>query len=160
VNINIKNCLFKLLKTGVDMSSLQKKLAAQILKVGESRVWLDPSKQKDIEAAITKADVRKLIQKGYIKALPEKLHKPKERKRKRGPGSKKGAKGAILPEKRKWIQIVRPLREMLKELRDSGQIDNQAYRRLYKLVKGGMFRSRSHLRIYLEQRDLLKKGGK
>jgi large subunit ribosomal protein L19e len=143
------------------MSSLQKKLAAQILKVGKSRVWLDPSKQKDIEAAITKADVRKLIKKGYIKALPEKLHKPKERKKKkRGPGSRKGAKGAILPEKRRWIRTVRPLREMLKELRDSGQIDRPTYRRLYKLVKGGMFRSRSHLRIYLEQHDLLKKGGK
>ena len=140
------------------MPSLQKKLAAKILKVGESRVWLDPSKQKDIEAAITKADVRKLIQKGYIKALPEKLHRPKERKKKkRGPGSRKGAKGAILPAKRRWIQTVRPLREMLKELRDSGQIDRQTYRRLYKLVKGGMFRSRSHLRIYLEQHDLLKK---
>ncbi|MEM5853282.1 MAG: 50S ribosomal protein L19e [Candidatus Aenigmatarchaeota archaeon] len=140
------------------MSNLQKKLAAQVLKVGESRIWLDPSKQKDIEAAITKADVRKLIQKGYIKVLPEKIHKPREkRKKKRGPGSKKGAKGAILPEKRKWISTVRALREMLKDLRDSGKIDRPTYRRLYKLVKGGMFTSRSHLKIYLEQHDLLKK---
>lgn len=129
-----------------------------MLKVGESRIWLDPSKQKDIEAAITKADVRKLIQKGYIKVLPEKIHKPREkRKKKRGPGSKKGAKGAILPEKRKWISTVRALREMLKDLRDSGKIDRPTYRRLYKLVKGGMFTSRSHLKIYLEQHDLLKK---
>jgi hypothetical protein len=28
------------------------------------------------------------------------------------------------------------------------------------LVKGGMFRSRSHLKIYLEQHGLLKKGEK
>jgi large subunit ribosomal protein L19e len=140
------------------MSSLQKNLAAKILKVGKSRVWLDPSKQKEIEAAITKADVRKLIQKGYIKALPEKLHKPRERKKKkRGPGSKKGAKGAILPGKRRWIQTVRPLREMLKELRDSGKIERSTYKMLYKLVKGGMFRSRSHLKTYLEQHHLLKK---
>lgn len=140
------------------MPSLQKKLAAQILKVGESRIWLDPSKQKDIEAAITKADIRKLIQKGYIKALPEKLHKPKERRKKRkGPGSRKGAKGAILSAKRRWILTVRPLRKMLKELRDSGQIDKQTYKKLYKLVKGGMFRSRAHLKIYLEQHGLLKK---
>ena len=138
--------------------NLQKKLAAQILKVGESRIWLDPSKQKDIEAAITKADVRKLIQKGYIKVLPEKIRKPRERRKKRkGPGSRKGARGAVLPSKRKWISTVRPLREMLKELRDSGKIDRPTYRRLYKLVKGGMFKSRSHLKIYLEQHDLLKK---
>lgn len=140
------------------MTNLQKRMAAKILKVGVSRVWLDPTKQKEIESAITKADIRRLIQKGYIKALPEKLHKPRERKKKRrGPGSKKGAKGAIMPKKRRWISTVRPLREMLKELRDSGKIDKPTYRMLYRLVKGGMFRSRSHLRIYLEQHDLLKK---
>lgn len=140
------------------MSSVQKKLAAQILKVGESRIWLDPTKQKDIEAAITKADVRRLIKKGYIKALPEKLHRPREeKKRKRGHGSRKGAKGAMMPSKRKWILTVRPLREMLKELRDSGKIDKPTYHTLYKLVKGGMFRSRSHLRTYLEQHELIKK---
>ncbi|MEM5870115.1 MAG: 50S ribosomal protein L19e [Candidatus Aenigmatarchaeota archaeon] len=140
------------------MSNLQKKLAAQILKVGMSRIWLDPSKQKEIESAITKADIRKLIQKGYIKVLPEKVPKPREKKRKRkGPGSRKGAKGAIMPEKRRWISTVRPLRKMLKELRDQGKIDRPTYRMLYRLVKGGMFRSRSHLRIYLEQHDLIKK---
>jgi large subunit ribosomal protein L19e len=140
------------------MSSLQKRLAAKILKVGESRVWLDPTKAKDIEGAITKIDIRKLIKKGYIKTLPEKLHKPRERRKKRQKaGSRKGAKGAIVAGKRRWVSVVRPLREMLKELRDSGQIDRPTYRKLYSLVKGGMFRSRSHLKIYLEQHDLIKK---
>ncbi|MEM5836748.1 MAG: 50S ribosomal protein L19e [Candidatus Aenigmatarchaeota archaeon] len=140
------------------MSSVQKRLAAEILKVGESRIWLDPTKKKEIDAAITKADIRKLIQKGYIKVLPEKLRKPKEKeKRKKGPGRRKGAKGAFLSAKRRWILTVRPLREMLKELRDSGQIDRPTYRKLYKMVKGGMFRSRAHLKIYLEQHGFLKK---
>jgi large subunit ribosomal protein L19e len=138
--------------------SLQKRLAARILKVGESKVWLDPTKAKDVEAAITKIDIRKLIKKGYIKALPGKLHRPKERKkRKKGMGSRKGRKHAIVSRKRKWISVVRPLRAMLKELKDSNQIDKQTYGMLYSLVKGGMFRSRSHLKIYLEQHDLLKK---
>ncbi|MHA1743841.1 MAG: 50S ribosomal protein L19e [Candidatus Heimdallarchaeota archaeon] len=140
------------------MSSLQKKLAAKILKVGESRVWLDPKKTKDISAAITKADIRKLIKKGAIKALPEKIRKPKEKKkRRRGPGKRKGSKFAKVTAKRRWINTVRPLRRMLKELRDSGQIDRRTYRKLYLLVKGGMFRSRSHLKIYLEQHGILKK---
>lgn len=140
------------------MTSLQKRLAAKILKVGESKVWLNPTKIKDIEAAITKIDVRKLIKKGYIKALAGKVKKPKEeRKRRRGPGRKKGSKHAVLTAKERWISVVRPLREMLKELRASNQIDKATYRKLYLLVKGGMFRSRSHLRIYLEQRGILKK---
>jgi len=140
------------------MSSLQKKLAARILKVGESKVWLDPTKAKDIEAAITKIDIRKLIKKDMIKVLPEKIRKPREKtKRRKGAGRRKGSKGAIITEKRRWISTVRPLRRMLKELRSTNQIDKQTYRRLYLLVKGGMFRSRSHLKIYLEQHDLLKK---
>jgi large subunit ribosomal protein L19e len=138
--------------------SLQKKLAAKILKVGESRVWLDPKQNKDIEAAITSADIRKMILKGYVKALPEKLHRPRERtKSKKGPGRRKGARYSIVSAKEKWMSTVRPLRRMLKELKDSKQIDNRTYRRLYLLVKGGMFRSRSHLRIYMEQHDLIKK---
>jgi len=140
------------------MSSLQKKLAARILKVGESRVWLDSSKTKDIEAAITKIDIRKLIKQGTIKALPEKLHKPREKKKRRkGPGRKKGSMFAKVTAKERWISTVRPLRKMLKELRQTGQIDKPTYRKLYLLVKGGMFRSRSHLKIYLEQHGLLKK---
>jgi large subunit ribosomal protein L19e len=140
------------------MSNLQKKLAAKILKVGQSKVWLDPSKTKDIEAAITKIDVRKLISQGAIKTLPEKLHRPIEKsKRKKGPGRKKGSMFAKLTGKKRWMSTVRPLRKMLKELRASEQIDKRTYRKLYLLVKGGMFRSRSHLRIYLEQHGMLKK---
>jgi large subunit ribosomal protein L19e len=140
------------------MSSLQKKLAARILKVGESKVWLNPASTKDIEAAITKIDIRRLIKKGMIKALPGKVRRPREKaKRKKGPGRRKGAKGAIVTSKQRWISTVRPLRRMLKELRATEQIDKKTYRRIYLLVKGGMFRSRSHLKIYLEQHDLLKK---
>lgn len=140
------------------MTSLQKKLAARILKVGESKVWLDPTKAKDIEGAITKIDIRKLVKKGYIKSLHEKVKKPKEKRgRRRGAGSRKGSKYAKLPAKRRWISTVRPLRRMLKELRDKGEIDRVTYRKLYLLVKGGTFRSRSHLRIYLEQHGIIKK---
>jgi large subunit ribosomal protein L19e len=140
------------------MASLQKKLAAKILKVGESRIWLNPAKQKDVNAAITRIDIKKLIKKGEIKVTREKISRPKilGRKRRRA-GSKKGAKHSIVTAKRKWIQTVRPLRKSLRELKDSQHIDNATYKQMRKLIKGGMFRSRSHLKIYLEQRGMLKK---
>lgn len=139
------------------MTSFQKKLAAKVLKVGVSRVWMDPAKMKDAENAITRTDIRKLIGKGSIKALPEKLHIKKEKRRKKGIGSRKGRKFAIVPQKRRWIRVVRPLRRMLSELKDSQQIENTTYKKMRSLVKGGMFRSKHHLRIYLEQHDLIKK---
>ncbi len=137
--------------------TLQRRLAAKILKVGKSKIWIDSARIKDAQTAITRIDVKKLINQGVIKKIPGKVKMPKEKKkRKRGPGSRKGSKHARLPKKRRWINTVRPLRRMLKELKESGQIDNRTYRKLYMLVKGGQFRNRSHLRIYLKQRGILK----
>ena len=39
----------------------QRRLAAEILKVGEGRVWIDPNRMEDVEAAITRDEIRKLI---------------------------------------------------------------------------------------------------
>lgn len=138
------------------MGNLQKKLAAKIMKIGQSRVWLNPEKIADIEKAITKWDIRKLIKKGDIKELPAKIRiSGKIKKRRKGPGRRKGKKYSIVPKKRKWISTVRPQRKMLKELKESGKLDNFNYRKLYRLVKGGMFRSRAHLRLYIEQNNML-----
>ena len=139
------------------MTSFQKKIAAKILKVGETKVWLDPTKVKDIEAAITKADIRRMIQKGAIKVLKEKIERPRKEKRRKKTGRRKGKKYSVVTKKMRWISTVRPLRRMLKELKAKGQIDNKTYKNLYLLVKGGVFRNRSHLKIYLEQHGLLKK---
>ena len=46
----------------------QKRIAAQVLKVGINKVWLDPERIDDIKEAITKADIRSLIKSGVIKA--------------------------------------------------------------------------------------------
>ena len=138
------------------MHSIQKKLAAKIFKVGISRVWLDPTKKEEISKAITKADVRRLIKKGYIKKKPEKEKVKKKVKKRKGPGRRKGKATARLPKKRRWINTVRPLRRMAKELKDQGKIDNKTYRTIRRLIKGGMFRSRSHLKFYLEQHGLIK----
>ena len=138
------------------MVSFQKKIAAKILKVGVSRVWIDPSKIEDVRKAVTKADIRKLIRKGVIKALPPKKKRRKEKKRRKGPGSRKGKLYSRSPKKREWINTVRPLRRYLKELKEKGLIDQKTYKHIYKLVKGGMFRSRAHLRIYLEQHGMLR----
>ncbi len=133
-----------------------RRLAARVLGVGESRVWFDPSKKEEIEKAVTKADVRRLVLKGYVRALPERRRVRERERRRRGPGKKKGSKYVRVSRKERWINTVRPLREMLRELKEEGMLDGRTYRKLYRLVKGGMFRSRAHLRIYLEQHNLLK----
>jgi large subunit ribosomal protein L19e len=137
--------------------SLQKRLAASILKVGQSRIVMDPEHLEDIKNAITRSDIKKMISHGYIKVKPTKIKKPElyPKKRRKGPGSRKGARGTRVTKKRLWINTIRPLRRMLRELRDKKVIDPTTYRKTYNLIKSGAFRSRSHLKLYLKQKGVL-----
>jgi large subunit ribosomal protein L19e len=44
----------------------QKRIAAQVMKVGEGRVWIDPEASEDVAEAITREDIRGLIKEGTI----------------------------------------------------------------------------------------------
>ncbi len=135
--------------------SLQRKLAARILRVGKTKVWIDPTHISDVKNAITGFDIRKMISQGYIKALKEKVKFPKKIKRsKRSPGRTRGKAGAVYNKKRRWINTVRPLREMLKKLKAERKIDQATYKHTYMLIKGGAFRSRAHLKLHLEQKGV------
>ncbi len=111
----------------------QKRMAAEILKCGHTRVWIDPNRIEDVADAITRADIRTAIESGTIRAKPEKgisrgraryMAAQKAKGRRRGQGSRKGTAGARTPRKRRWIQTIRPIRVELAKLRDEGT-DNQ-----------------------------------
>ena len=48
----------------------QKKMAAQLLKCGVHRIWIDKDYLDDVANAVQKDDVRRLIDEGIIKARP------------------------------------------------------------------------------------------
>ena len=50
----------------------QKRIAADVLKVGSTRVFFDPARVKEIEEAITRGDIRKLLADLAIQAKPKK----------------------------------------------------------------------------------------
>jgi len=129
----------------------KRRLAAKVLGVGIDRIWIDPEYLDDVMDVDTREDIRILYRRGVIKVLPIKGQRHKIRKRKRGPGSRKGKKTAILSKKRLWIMRVRAQRKLLRKLRDSGKISRGDYRKLYRLVKGGMFRSKAHLIDYIKK---------
>lgn len=135
--------------------SMQKRLASELLKCGVSRVRFDPERLEDIEDAITREDVRRLIEDGVIYKLQARgvSGAGAEAKRK-GPGSRKGGKYSILPRKRRWIMRVRAQRRYIAGLRDRGVIDAKIYRRLYRLVKAGVFKSVAAVEEYIEVNKL------
>ncbi|MBU2560335.1 50S ribosomal protein L19e [archaeon] len=144
--------------------STKRRMAASILKVGKGRVWLDPEESEDIDEAVTRADIRGLINDKVIQAKPvigtsrgranfKKAQKAKGRRS--GHGSRKGAKGARFPKKRRWITTIRPLRKMLLELREEKKIDSATHRKLYGMAKGGIFKSKAHLNMYLLEKKFI-----
>ena len=140
-----------------------KRLAAQVLGVGESRIWIDPDKIERASMAISREDIRRLIHDGVIRKKPipfpsrgriRQRHLAKKRGRRRGYGSRKGPR---YDEKEIWMAKVRLQRKYLKRLRERKLIDRKTYRLLYRLSKGGTFRSLAHMKMYIEEHDLLRK---
>ena len=139
--------------------SAQKRLASDVLDVGKNKIWLDPDRQGDIAEAITREDIRELVDEGAIRAEEPKGNsrgQARERQQKRsyghqsGPGSRKGKAGARQNEKDDWTSKIRAQRKRLRELRDDGEIDRSTYRDLYDKAGGGEFDSVADLERYLE----------
>jgi len=138
----------------------QKRLAAKVLDVGKNSIWMDPERQGDIAEAITREDVRELVEQGAIRAEAPSGNsrgRARERQAKRsyghqtGPGSRKGKAGARQNEKQQWESQIRALREKLRELRDEGEIGSSTYRDLYDKAGGGEFDSVADLERYIDE---------
>lgn len=147
-----------------DMSiASQKRIAAQLLKCGVTRVKIRSA--KEVEEALTRNDVRDLIKKGAIekiqkkgttKAYSKQIRAQKKKGRRKYEGSKKGSAGARTYYKGLWMTKVRSLRRVLNEMKDSTQVEKTDYYVLYRKVKGGFFRDKKHLLNYMKDNNMIK----
>ena len=140
--------------------STQKRLASDIIGCGESRVWIDPDAQGEVAEAITREDVREMVEQGLIrekrkKGISRGRARERDDKRKyghqKGQGVRKGKKGARSSDKEEWKSGVRSLRKELRRMKKDGEIDPSEYRELYSKAKGGEFDSVRYLRNYVEE---------
>ncbi|MDD1764510.1 MAG: 50S ribosomal protein L19e [Candidatus Methanomethyliaceae archaeon] len=140
---------------------IQKRLASDVLKIGEGRIWMDPERFEDIGMAITRDDIRALINDGAIKARPElgvsrgrlrHAHKQKRKGLRKGQGTRKGP---IIGDE--WINRIRSIRNLLRLLRTRKIITPAVYRALYLKAKGGAFHDRRQLKAYIEEHNLARR---
>ena len=119
----------------------QRRMAAEILKCGENRVWMNPDRLDEVEDCITRADIRTAIASGLIKAKPKNgtsrartryVAGQKASGKRKGPGSRKGTANARVRDKERWMATIRPIRRLY-----------------YRKAKGGMFKSRRHLKQHM-----------
>ena len=137
----------------------QKRLAADVLGVGKNRVRFDPEAQGEIADAITRDDVRELVEDGVIEAETTQGNsrgRARERNEKRayghrsGHGSRKGTSGGRTDGSEEWQSRIRAQRRTLRELRDDDEITRSQYRELYDMASGGEFDSVGDLRRYVD----------
>lgn len=137
--------------------SKQKSLIARALKVGKKRIRLNPEKSEQLKEAITRADLRSVVgtaikvekKKGVSKSRTRQRKEQQKKGRRKGPGSKKGAKYSRIKKKELWMNRVRAQRKLLSELKIREKVTKEAYRKLYRMITGGFFRSRAHLKLYI-----------
>lgn len=139
----------------------QKRMASEIMDIGENRVWIDPDQTDRVEEAITRQDIRNLIEGGAIQKKDEEgtsrgrareNRKQKKRGRRKGQGSRKGEKTARKDSKQEWMEKIRAIRKRLKEMRDEDELSSEEYRKLYDMAKGGFFRDTNHLENHIEEK--------
>ncbi|MFB6180876.1 MAG: 50S ribosomal protein L19e [Candidatus Nanohalobium sp.] len=139
----------------------QKRMAAEVMDVGKNRVWIDPEERERVEEAITRQDIRNLIEgdaiqkkdkKGTSKGRSKQKKKQKKKGLQKGQGSRKGKKTARKSSKQEWMEKIRSIRKRLKEMRDEEEITQDQYRKLYDMSKGGFFRNTKHLENHVESK--------
>lgn len=144
----------------------KKKLAAKIMKTSHTKVRIAPGALEDVQKAITRSDIRGLVAIGKIfetehsersHAGARKRGLQRRKGRRKGKGSKKGSKYSIISRKRQWISRIRVQREFIKQLRDTGLLSIQNYHNLYAKSKGGYFRNKRHIKLYLTEHGLVEK---
>ncbi len=142
---------------------LQKRLAAVIFKGSKKRVRFEPEVLAEIKEGLTKDDIRGMIsrslitikqKKGISRVRAKKKAKQRAKGLRKGHGKRKGSRNARTPDKEIWMNKIRLQRSFLKELYDKKYLTTQVYRDLYKKAKGGFFRSKRHIKLYIDDNNL------
>ena len=131
-----------------------RRMAAEILKVGKSKVVFSEKDRERIAESMTKEDVRQLIKDRIVKkrkdayqskARARKLKEKKKKGRKRGSGKRKGTTKTRVNKKKSWIKNVRAQRKKLKELKKEGQVKEGEYGKIYRRIKGNYFKGKKYV---------------
>jgi large subunit ribosomal protein L19e len=129
-----------------------RRLAADIFNVGRNKVRISPDGLKEAEGALTRSDVRSLIEKGIITRAKKQGRASTGRTGRTGHGRRKGTP---VDAKVIWMQKIRAQRRFLNLLLDSGALKKEARRSLYGKIKSGIFRNKKAMLLYLKDAELL-----
>ena len=111
----------------------KKALIARTLEVGKGRIRFNTGRLPEIKEALTKQDVRDLLQSGAIRV--NEIHGRKAVVRRKSRRKQGSVRKKIKSGKRGYIIITRKLRSYLADLRRKGQVSDEHYIKLRKEIR-------------------------
>jgi|TARA_Y100000031_G_scaffold154224_1_gene201291 large subunit ribosomal protein L19e len=128
--------------------SKKKELATRTLKVGKKRIVFLESRINEIKEAITKQDIRDLKDNGAIIVNEIKGRKKNiKKKRKRSDGK---IKKKVKKRKQEYVILTRKLRDYISKMKNQENVSKEKYYDVRKKIRNRFFRSKSHLKQYVE----------
>jgi large subunit ribosomal protein L19e len=121
---------------------------------------------EDVEVAITREEIRKLIHEGAIRPASKvgvsrvrarALQQKKKKGLRSGPGTKSGSSRAKITKKQAWMQKIRALRRTLSKWEANRALTEGAYRQLYMVAGSGAFGSIADMERYAKTHGLWRK---
>ena len=131
-----------------------KRLAADILKVGQNRIRIKKGEKVRAMESLTREDVRGLIEDGAVYGIREVGPRTKPPRKKKGTGKRRGKKYSRKGKKEGWMERVRSQRKYLEEMLKSGEVPAEYKRKVYLKIKGGSFKGKKALRTYLIENEM------
>lgn len=127
----------------------KRELARRTLNVGKDRIVFVRARLEEIKEAITKQDIRDLVQSGAIIVKPTKGRKINiSRKNRRGPGK---IKKKVNKRKQEYVTITRKLRAYVKELKSRGELTRDEVIEIRKRIRNKAFKSKINLKSYIKE---------
>jgi len=129
-----------------------RRLAADIMNVGRNKIRINPDGTKEAEGALTRADVRGLIDKGIITKVRAPGRASTRRRSRTGHGRRRGTP---VDSKDAWMMKIRAQRRFLRVLLEKGALAAGEKRSIYGKMKSGIFRNKKAMLLYLKENGLV-----
>lgn len=136
------------------MISTIRRLASDILGVGENKIRFKNEELGRVESALTREDVRGLIRDKVVYVKTEAGFKVENKRKKKLAGSRRGSMNTRAPAKEKWMTNVRAQRKYLGQLVTEGTLEQKDKRHVYMRIKGGAFKGKKAMLMYLKDSGL------
>ena len=125
----------------------KKSLAARALKVGKERIVFSRGRLEEIKEAITKQDIRDLLNEGAI--IVKNIKGRKKNLKKKVKRSTGNIRKKVNKRKQNYVIMTRKLRNYSSELKKQDKLTREEVKELRKKIRNKDFKSKAHLKEYI-----------